>query len=291
MTTLRQQFIRELVLRGTSPRTQEAYVAWVAALARYYHQSPDRLTYEQLKDYLFHLARDKKLAPSTLNQAVSALRYFYQVVLHRPMEQLASALPRVAHDVRRPQVFSAQELERLLTIGCPHRKHRAFLMTVYGAGLRLNEACHLKPTHIDSARMQIRVELGKGRKDRYTLLSPRLLEELRAYWKAFRPAGWLFPASHDAKEPMPDGTGQRIFWNAVKRAGLPRKGGIHSLRHSFATHLLEAGVEITVVQRLLGHSSLSTTSNYLHVRQERLAQIQSPLQLLDLTGIPAAPAA
>ena len=262
-------------------------MAWVAALARHYDRSPDRLSCEQLKDYLFHLARDKKLAPSTLNQAVSALRCFYQLVLHRPMEQLASSLPRVAHDVRRPQVFSAQELERLLTVGCPHLKHRVFLMTVYGAGLRLNEACHLKAEHIVSARMQIRVELGKGRKDRYTLLSPRLLDELRVYWRAFRPANWLFPASRDAQEPMPDGTGQRIFWNAVKRAGLPRKGGIHSLRHSFATHLLEAGVEITVVQRLLGHSSLSTTSNYLHVRQERLAQIQSPLQLLDLSGLSA----
>src|SRR5262249_48675926 len=157
-TTLRQQFIRELVLRGTSLRTQEAYVACVAALARHYHRSPEQLTDEQLKDYLFHLARDKKLAPSSLNQAVSALRRFYQMVLKRPMEQLASVLHRVAHDVRRPQVFSVQQLERLLTTGCPHPKHRAFLMTVYGAGLRLNEACHLKLIHIDSTRMQIRVE-------------------------------------------------------------------------------------------------------------------------------------
>jgi integrase/recombinase XerD len=287
MTTLRQQFIRELVLRGTSPRTQESYVAAVAAVARHYNQSPDKLSDEQLKDYLFHLARDKKLAASSLNIVVSALRCFYQLVLHRSVDQLRLVLPRVAKAIRRPQVFSVEELERLLTIGCPHLKHRAFLMTVYGAGLRLNEACHLKFEHIDRARMQIRVEQGKGRKDRYTLLSPKLLTELELYWRSLRPRHWLFPSSHEPTLPLPDCTGQRIFYHAVRRAGLPRKGGIHCLRHSFATHLLEAGVEITVVQRLLGHSSLSTTSTYLHVRQERLAQIQSPLQLLDLSRLPA----
>jgi site-specific recombinase XerD len=161
-------------------------------------------------------------------------------------------------------------------------------MTVYGAGLRLNEACHLKAEHIDSARGQILVVQGKGKKDRYTLLSPRLLEELRSYWKWYRPPPrpWLFPSIRDPQQPMIDGTAQRIFYRAIRRAGLPDKGGIHSLRHSFATHLLEAGVEITVLQRLLGHSSLSTTSAYLHVRQERLAQITGPLQLLDLSRLP-----
>ena len=159
-------------------------------------------------------------------------------------------------------------------------------MTVYGAGLRLNEACHLKAEHLDSARGQIRVVQGKGKKDRYTLLSPRLLQELRQYWKCCRPQVWLFPASRDPQQPMIDKTAQRIFYQAVARAGLPDKGGIHSLRHSFATHLLEAGVEITVVQRLLGHASLSTTTTYLHVRQERLAQIAGPLQWLDLSALP-----
>jgi site-specific recombinase XerD len=156
-------------------------------------------------------------------------------------------------------------------------------MTVYGAGLRLNEACHLKPAHIDSARMLLRVEEGKGRKDRYTLLSPRLLQELRSYWLSVRPGPWLF-FGRERQLPLPEGTGQGIFNHAVERAGLPKKGGIHSLRHSFATHLLESGVEITVVQKLLGHSSLSSTVTYLHVRRERVAQVQSPLQLLDLDG-------
>jgi integrase/recombinase XerD len=283
MTPLRQYFIRELALRGMSPRTQVAYVAAVHRLAQYYHQAPDQLNEEQLKVYLLHLAQERHLAPSSLNQHVSALRCFYDLVLHRSPEVLRRAVPRVRKAIRRPQVFSVQELERLFTVGCPHPKHRAFLMTVYGAGLRLNEACHLKPEHLDSARQQIRVEQGKGRKDRTTLLA-----ELRAYWRAFRPGTWLFPSSRDPQQPLPDGTAQKLFWKAVVRAGLPRKGGIHSLRHSFATHLLESGVEITVVQRLLGHSNLATTSTYLHVRQERLARIQSPLQLLDLDGTPKA---
>lgn len=285
MSPLRQQLIQELVLRGYSPRTQEAYVSAVYQLAKYYRRSPDQLTDQQIKDYLFALAQTKKLSASSRNQATSALRFFYAQVLSRPVEELVRVLPRPRQEIRRPQVFSVAELERLFTVGCRHPKHRAFLMTIYGAGLRLNEACHLKAEHLDSARHQIRVVQGKGRKDRYTLLSPRLLEELRRYWKWCRPVHWLFPASRDPQRPMIDTTGQRIFYHAVARAGLPHKGGIHSLRHSFATHLLEASVEITVVQRLLGHSSLSTTSTYLHVRQERLAQIVGPLQLLDLSRL------
>lgn len=289
MTTLRQQLIQELVLRGCSPRTQEAYLHQVYQLAKYYRQPPDQLTDQQVRAYLFYLASERKLSASTLNQAVNAFRFFYERVLHREVEALHRSLPHPRKEIRRPQVFSIQELEQLFTVGCPHPKHRAFLMTVYGAGLRLNEACHLKVEHLDSARNQIRVVQGKGRKDRYTLLSARLAEELRAYWRVFRPRQWLFPASRDPQQPMIDTTAQRVFYHAVARAGLPRKGGIHSLRHSFATHLLEARVEITAVQRLLGHSHISTTMTYLHVRQERLAQIQSPLELLDLSGLPTEP--
>jgi integrase/recombinase XerD len=285
MSKLRQQLIQELVLRGFSPRTQEAYISAVYQLAKYYRRSPDQISDQEIRQYLLYLAQTKKLAASSRNQATSALRFFYAEVLARPTNQVVRVLPRVRQEVRRPQVFAISELERLLTVGCPHPGHRAFLMTVYGAGLRLNEACHLKPEHILSERQQIRVVQGKGKKDRYTLLSPRLLEELRAYWKWRRPGPWLFPSSHDPAQPMPDGTAQRMFHRAVKRAKLPGKGGIHSLRHSFATHLLEAGVEITVVQRLLGHSSLSTTANYLHVRGERLAQIGGPLELLKLSKI------
>jgi site-specific recombinase XerD len=284
MTTLREKFIRELVIRGIASRTQETYIAAVHGLAKHYRQPPDQLTDEQLKEYVFYLARERELSPATLNLTVYALRSFYQLVLQRPMSQLRLCLPPVKQAVHRPQVFSVGEMEKMLTVGCLHPKHRAFLMTVYGGGLRLNEACHLKPAHIDSARMLIRIEEGKGRKDRYTLLSPRLLQELRSYWRVVRPGPWLFFGRERAL-PLPEGTGQAIFDLAVARAGLPKKGGIHSLRHSFATHLLESGVEITVVQKLLGHSSLSSTVTYLHVRRERVAQVQSPLQLLDLDGV------
>jgi integrase/recombinase XerD len=286
MSKLRQQLIQELVLRGCSPRTQEAYVSAVYHLAKYYRRSPDQISDSEVRAYLLYLAQTKKLAASSRNQATSALRFFYATVLGRPVDQVVRVLPRVRQVVKRPRVFAITELERLFTIGCPHPRHRAFLMTVYGAGLRLNEACYLKPEHIDSQRQQIRVVQGKGNKDRYTLLSARLLEELRSYWKWCRPKQWLFPSNADPAKPMVDTTAQRIFYRAVERARLPDKGGIHSLRHSFATHLLEAGVEITAVQRLLGHSSLSTTTTYLHVRQERLSQIAGPLELLDLSRLP-----
>jgi site-specific recombinase XerD len=289
MTPLRQQLIQELVLRGLSDRTQEAYVHQVYHLAKFYRQPPDQLSDQQVRQYLFHLAHQRKLAASTVNQAVNAFRFFYHHVAPRDLEALRRALPIGRKEIRRPQVFSIEELEKLFTVGCPHPKHRAFLMTVYGAGLRLNEACHLKCEHLDSARMQTRVVQGKGKKDRYTLLSPKLLEELRLYWRLFRPEHWLFPSSRDPQRPLVDTTGQKMYYAAVQRAGLRRKGGIHALRHSFATHLLEAGVEITVLQRLLGHSSLSTTATYLHVRRERLAQIQGPLELLDLRTVLPAP--
>jgi len=286
MTLLRQQLLQELILRGCSERTQEAYVQQVYQLAKFFRQSPDQLGNEQVRQYLLHLAQERQLAASSINQAVNAFRCLYERVLHRDVAALRQALPFTRKPIQRPQVFSTEELEKLFTVGCPQPKHRAFLMTVYGAGLRLNEACHLKAEHLDAARQQIRIVQGKGRKDRYTLLSPRLLTELRQYWRMFRPRHWLFPASRDPLRPMVDATGQRIYYHAVQRAGLRRKGGIHALRHSFATHLLEAGVEITVVQRLLGHAHLNTTSTYLHVRQERLAQIAGPLQLLNLSQLP-----
>jgi integrase len=230
MSKLRQRLIQELVLRDCSPRTQEAYVSAVYQLAKFYGRSPDALSDQELKEYLFHLAHTRQLSASSRNQATSALRFFYTHVLGRPVEQLTRVLPRPTQPTRRPQVFGTGELERLFTVGCVHPKHRAFLMTVYGAGLRLNEACHLQCEHLLSERGQIRVVQGKGKKDRYTLLSPRLLQELRQYWRWCRPPHWLFPASRDPRAPMIDGTGQRIFYKAVARAGLPDKGGIHSLR-------------------------------------------------------------
>ena len=285
MTPLRKRFIKELTLRGMSPRTVECYIAAIYSLARYYRLAPDQVTDAQLQDYLLHLRGERKLSPSTLNQHVSALRTFYQLVLQRPLTQLQAAIPRVRRQIRRPQIFSRAELEKLFTIGCPQPRSRAFLMTVYGAGLRLSEACHLRVENLEPARAQIRGLLGKGGKDRYTLLPPRLLEELRSYWRLYRPKTWLFPSRMRPDQPIVDVTGQKIYNDAVRLSELPRRGGIHSLRHCFATHLLEAGIEITVVQRLLGHASLSSTTTYLHVREERLAQIQGPLQQLNLPPV------
>lgn len=259
-----------------SPRTIEAYVSCVAALAQHYRCSPERLSDEQLRDYLLFLHQRKRLAPSSLNVVVSSLRFFYTHVLRRSVDYLVTLLPRVRKATHRPQVYSRDQIQRLLTVGCRHPKHRAFLTLVYSAGLRLNEACHLQSEHIDSARLCIRVEQGKGRKDRYTLLSQRALDELRFYWRLYHPRPWLF-FGRDRAQPLPDGTGQRIFYAAVQRAGLPDRGGIHCLRHSFATHLMEDGVDLFTLKRLMGHASLSTTATYLHVGRERLAQVRSPL--------------
>jgi integrase/recombinase XerD len=282
MTPLRSRLIEETTLRGYSPRTCEAYVHAVACLAGHYHRSPDALTDAELRAYLLDLHLKSGKARSTLNVAVSGLRFFYQRVLGRPFYHLERNLPRPRPAKRRPKAYTVAEIGRLLEVGCLNRRHRAFLMTVYGAGLRLNEACHLRPEHIDRSARQIRVEQGKGRKDRYTVLPERLLTELEGYWRLYRPVGgWLFPSSQDPTQPLPDGTGQKIFYAAVARAGLPDKGGIHCLRHSFASHWVEAGVPLFVLKRMLGHTSLSTTAKYVHLSREFLRGIQSPLDGLE----------
>jgi site-specific recombinase XerD len=280
MTPLRQRLLEELTLRGYSDKTKAAYVHAVACLAAHCGRSPDRILDEEARSYLVQLHTTGHKAASTLNVAVSGLRFFYRFVLRREFYHIERAMPRVKRAKRRPKAYSKEEIERLLSVGCTQPKHRAFLMTVYGAGLRLNEACQLRPEHIDRGNGQIRVEQGKGRKDRYTVLPQRLLGELEDYWRRYRPSGpWLFPSSQRPQEPMPDGTAQKIFYDAVARAKLPDKGGIHCLRHSFATHWLEAGLPLFVLKRMLGHTSLSTTATYLHVSREHLAKIKSPLDV------------
>jgi site-specific recombinase XerD len=283
MTPLRQKLIDEIQLRGFSLHTQDSYVRSVTGVARFYHRSLDQIQDEELKDYLLYLLRDKELAVSSLAVAVSGLRFFFGTVLHRSTTAIEQALPRMKKPVVRPRVYSVQEVERLLNAPKLNPRHRALLETTYAAGLRVSEVCHLRIADLLSERHQIHIVQGKGQKDRYTLLSPRLLEELRAYWRLYRPKDWLFPSQAYPDRPITEGSAQRAFTKAVAAAGLPDRGGIHSLRHSFATHLLEAGVDPLTLQRLLGHSRLSTTTTYLHVRQERLAQVSSVLDLIDFS--------
>ena len=279
MTPLRQKLIDEIQLRGYSSSTQDNYVRWVADLAQFYDRSPDAISDPEIKSFLVHLWRVRKLAASTLIVAVSALRFFFGRVLLRPTEAVEQALPRMKKPTRLPRVYSGLELERLFGLPDLDRKHRAMFLTAYAAGLRVSEVCHLQVTDLQSDRYQIRVDQGKGHKDRYTIFSPRLQEELRAYWRLYRPTTWLFPSPYFPEHPLTRGAVQKAFSESVARAGLPDRGGIHSLRHSFATHLLEAGIDVLTLKRLMGHSSLASTTVYLHVRQERL--MGSALDLLD----------
>lgn len=280
MTPLRQRLIREMQLRQLAPRTIDTYVAAVAGLAKFYGRSPDQLQLEQVRSYLHHLLAERKLASGTCNVQAAAITFFYRQVLGQSSFDLQM---RRKHSGKLPEVYSQEELVRLFQAPRLHR-HRVFLMTTYAAGLRLSEVTRLQPIHIHSERMLIRVEQGKGRKDRYTLLSPQLLQELRQYWTEYRPGAWLFP-NQKRSGPMLRGTAQRVFYAAKQRAGLQRGHGIHTLRHCFATHLLEAGVDLRTIQLLMGHRSLNTTAVYLHLTRKRLEQLQSPLDLLRLPRI------
>lgn len=285
MTPLRQRMIREMQLQRFSNNTIESYVAAVAGLANHFRRSPDQLCLEDVRSYLHYLMVERKLAQGTCNQRAAAITFLYRYVLGQNAFRLGV---RRKHTGKLPEVYSREELTRLFQATL-NRKHRVFLMTTYAAGLRLSEVSRLRPVHVHSERMLIRVEQGKGNKDRYTLLSPNLLDELRAYWKEYRPGEWLFP-NQVGTGPIPRGTAQRIFYAAKRRAGLKRGNGIHTLRHSFATHLLEAGVDLRTIQLLLGHKSLQTTSLYLHVTEKKLTQLQSPFDLLRLPKLDDVPA-
>jgi site-specific recombinase XerD len=277
---LRQEFIEHLTLKGYSVRTIQSYVGAVAQLARYYDRSPARLNAQEVRAYLYELHKAGR-SKSTLNVVISGLRSFYDEVLHRPEICDKRRLPRPRNDVRRPQAYSVEEVHRLLECGFTSPKYRIFFMTLYGAGLRLNEACHLKPEHLDVGRMLVRVEQGKGRKDRYTILPKHLLEELRRYWQMYRPRYWLFPSARDERKPICDRAVQRAFQDALRRAKLPCKGGVHTLRHSFATHLTEGRAQLHIVKELMGHTSMSTTAGYLHISRQTMDPIQSPLDTMD----------
>jgi integrase/recombinase XerD len=281
MSPLRQRLIDDLRLRNYSPRTIEAYVAGVARLAKHFQRSPDQLGVEQLRQFQLHLL-EQRVSWSLFNVVVAALRFFYGTTLGRPDD-----VPFIAYGKRQrsiPAVLSVEEVRAVFAATRPGRD-RVLLQTAYACGLRINELVHLQVSDIDSARMVVVVRQGKGRKDRQVPLSPRLLEELRQEWRTHRSRPWLFPGQTPDR-PLHPSNVQRMFQQSLRRAGIAKRATPHTLRHSFATHLLEAGVDVVTVQRLLGHGSLSTTAHYLHVSRRHLARTPS---LLDLIAV--APAA
>jgi len=281
-TPLRQKFIEYLTLNRKAERTVHCYVSFIHSLAKHYRRSPELLGTDEIQRWLYHLIAERKQAPSTINLAINAVRSFYGKLLQRDIETLLKRIKRPRRPARSPRVYSMAEVEKLLTVGTEgNLRSRAFLSCVYGGGLRLSEATHIRIKDLDGARHRLLVSHPKGGRQRYTLLSENLLGVLRDYYRQCQPKTYLFPGV-EPLQPLNKSTGQGIFYGAVAKAKLPDRGGIHCLRHSFATHCLENGIEITVVQQLLGHASLHTTAGYLHVRAERLAQIQSPLGLLDL---------
>jgi len=283
MTQLRQRMLEELQRRNYSAGTIRLYLQHVAAFAQHFHRSPDQLGAEEIRQYQLFLIQEKKLAWSSYNQIVCALRFFYAKTLKRPLLLSDIPLPRKVQQL--PLILSPEEVARILTAP-EHLKSRALLMTIYAAGLRRSEVARLRVRDIDSARMTITVHQGKGNRDRVVMLSPLLLDTLRQYWHHQKPKEWLFPG-RNPDQPISGNDIFMVFHNAVRRAGISKKVCPHSLRHSFATHLLESGTDLRTIQILLGHRSLKTTSRYLHVSQQHVRATTSPLDRLNLTRDPS----
>lgn len=275
MSELRVRMVRDMTVRGFSPWTHKAYIAAVVGLARYYRRSPDHISADDVQTYIAHLYQNRHRSWSTCSQAAHAFRFFYHVTLGRPPADFRVPAPRQPQKL--PEILSRAEVCRLLAAPT-YPRHRLLLATIYAAGLRLSEATHLKTTDIDPDRMTIRIEQGKGAKDRYVPLSVRLLKQLRAHWAYERPGRWVF-AAPTAQRPIHPTTAQRAYWAAKRLAGITKHGGIHALRHAYATHLLEAGQDLHTVQRLLGHRHVTTTMRYFHLSQGRVLATPSPLDL------------
>jgi site-specific recombinase XerD len=269
--------IEDMRLRNLVPATQKNYIAHVAAFARFFGKSPEALDQEAVREYLLYLLEERKLSAESVNQQVSALKFVYLTTLEMPWSDLD--FPHVRRPHRLPVVLSHEEVVQFFD-QVPSLKYRAALMLCYGAGLRVSEAVAVKVSDIDSRRMLIRVEQGKGRKDRYAMLSPRLLEVLRVYWRAARPAQHLFPSWRTGRH-MNAAALQQACRDAWLRSGLRKKVTVHTLRHSFATHLLENGTDLRVIQVLLGHGRIDTTARYTAVTAQVIGATLSPLDRLD----------
>ncbi len=278
MGALRTRMIEEMKLRNFSPRTQQSYLSAMIGLVKHYRRSPDQLTQEEIRAYLVHLEK-RGLSPSSRNVAISGMKFFYHQMLSWNDKQLFIA-PR-KRSWQLPEVLGQKEVERLL-LATAKQRDRCLLMTAYATGLRVSELVRLKVSAIDSERMMVRVEQGKGRKDRYTILSARLLTELRSYWKEHRSPIYLFPNRKGG--PISIDYAQRIYNLAKQKAQIHKGKGIHTLRHCFATHLLEAGVDLRTIQTLLGHNSMASTERYLQIRQHKITTTANPLDLLRLSN-------
>ena len=285
MTELRQRMPGAMVQRGFAQRTQESYISAIRRMAKHYRRDPALYTQQDVQAYLLHMVKEDKLSYSSMNQAACAAQFLFQTVLGRGREHFQVPFAKVP--AKQPELLARLEISRLFAV-CLHPARRMLLQTVYATGLRVSEACTLRVADIDSAadRMCIRVQNGKGGKDRYTLLSATLLALLREYVRHFRPSTWLF-ADTSGKAAMSIEMAQRAYQGARLRASITKTGGIHTLRHCFATHLLEGGVDLFTIQKLLGHSHIATTGRYLHLisPQFRAPQGGDPLDLLAALGL------
>jgi integrase/recombinase XerD len=284
MTPLRKRMIDDMTLHGLKPKTIRAYVACIARFARHFGKSPELLGTAEIRSYLLYLNHDRNVSASTYNQALCALKFLYRITLHQNWE--LGGLARTRRQTKLPVVLSLDEVTRFFE-AITSIRHRTILMTAYAAGLRISEVLALRVDDIDSQRMVIRIRQAKGSKDRYVMLSPRLLALLREYWKAhrrrevYRPSPWLFPGNVPGR-PLSDKPVYEACEAACRAAGLDKHVTVHTLRHSFATHLLEDGTDLRTIQILLGHRSLNTTARYLHVATATLRSTRSPLDRLDL---------
>ncbi|MBF8984901.1 site-specific integrase [Lutibacter sp. B2] len=276
MSTLREKMSMDLQLKNYSPKTQQAYIRYVKRYSEYFHQSPDQLGTDEIRAYLHYLIINKKVSSSYINSVYSALKFFYQITLKREWD--IKEIPRMKKHKKLPVVLSTSEVKQIFE-ATTNLKYRAIFMTIYAAGLRISEASNLKISDIDSKNMQIRVIQGKGKKDRYTLLSIENLKVLREYFKYYRPILWLFPGN-PLNKSISTRSIQKMFKKSKEKAGIKKEATVHTLRHCFATHLIEAGTGIYHIQKLMGHTNPKTTSIYIHLTRQDVLNVKSPLDLL-----------
>ena len=287
MTPLRQRMREDMQVRNLSPLTQRAYLEHVSRFARHFGQSPARLGPEEIRTYQVHLTTVKRLAPASIGITVAALRFLYTVTLQKPWS-VTTVIPTPKMPKTLPVVLSPAEVVQFLD-GVKRPLHRTILTTCYAAGLRVSEAVHLTIPAVDSQRMVLRIAQGKGQKDRYVMLSPKLLEILRAWWHRRRPRHWLFPGDRPGC-PITTRAVDRACRHAHRRTGIAKPITPHALRHAFAVHLLEAGTDVRTIQLLLGHRSLATTARYLAIATTQVCATASPLDLLPRPAAPSPPA-